>query len=150
MAKKPSSRASKNAGAESTVEFSTEYSPTETIMESTAQTEPHDSEVSKSTALTSVAVAVEGLKEGASQARRAAGELLPNVGRACSKVVYTGFYGVSYGVVFSGLLIGSLIPKSSAVAKGVCDGADSATKAFAKRREEKAAIAPADEGLAAT
>ncbi|MDD2768171.1 MAG: hypothetical protein PHT19_05530 [Methylococcus sp.] len=119
-------------------------------MESTAQTETQEPDASRSTALTSVAVAVEGLKEGASQARKAAGELVPTVGRAVSKAVYTGFYGLTYGVVFGGLLIGSLIPQDSIIAKGMSDGADSASKAFAKRQEEKAEIGASDEGLAAT
>ncbi|UZR28595.1 hypothetical protein [Methylococcus mesophilus] len=114
-------------------------------MESTAETE-----ASKSTALTAVAVAVEGLKEGASQARKAAGEFVPALGRTVSKVVYTGSYGITYGVVFGGLMIGSLIPKNSAMAKGVCDGADSAVKAFTKHKEDQASIAASEESVATT
>jgi putative methionine-R-sulfoxide reductase with GAF domain len=114
-------------------------------MESASETE-----TSESTALTAVAVAVEGLKEGASQARKAAGEFVPALGRTVSKIVYTGCYGITYGMVFGGLMVGSLIPKDSAVAKGVCDGADSAVKAFTRRKEEKAPIASSEEGLAAT
>ncbi|CAI8730689.1 conserved protein of unknown function [Methylococcus capsulatus] len=145
MAKRPSSRTSQDTGVESPPTPPTEATAPETSMESASGTE-----ATKSTAITAVAVAVEGLKEGASQARKAAGEFVPALARTLSKVVYTGSYGITYGLVFGGLMIGSLIPKDSALAKGMCDGADSAVKDFTRRENERAALAASGEGMATT
>lgn len=79
----------------------------------------------------------EGIKEGMGQPREAMEEFLPMLRETLSKAVYTTCYGISYGVVFGGLVIASLLPKESMIRKGICDGAESATRSFCERQEEK-------------
>lgn len=51
-----------------------------------------------------------------------------------SKTVYKTFYAVSFGVVFSSLLVAKLlVPKNSMAAKGLHDGTTAAKKAVAEK-----------------
>jgi hypothetical protein len=79
----------------------------------------------------------EGIEEEVAPSREDVGEFLPMLRETLSKAVYTTCYSISYGVVFGGLVIGSLLPKGSLIHKGVCDGAESAARAFRERWEEK-------------
>lgn len=46
------------------------------------------------------------------------------------RMVYGTVYGMSYGVVFSALLLGALIPGSQLIGKALEDGSDSAKRDF--------------------
>ncbi|MGX2030188.1 MULTISPECIES: hypothetical protein [Methylocaldum] len=77
----------------------------------------------------------EAIKEGAEHARSAFAELIPEVGGMIHKGVYSGFYYLSYGVVFGSLMVANLLPAHSAMEEGVRDGAEAARKAFEGRHE---------------
>lgn len=64
----------------------------------------------------------------------AASNALPFAGAAWRKSVYTGFYYLTYGVVFGSLALASLLPSDTAMSKGIHDGAEAARKDFANRR----------------
>jgi hypothetical protein len=65
-----------------------------------------------------------------------------------SRAVYKAFYGVSYGVVFSSLLVGKLIiPKNSLVESAIHDGAVAARKAV--EAEQAAAAEVVEESAVA-
>lgn len=94
----------------------------------------------------------ESSKEGMSQPREVVKEFLPMLRETLSQALYTTCYGISYGVVFTGLVIGSLLSKESMIRKGICDGAESATRAFYERQGEKSVggEAPPREGESMT
>jgi hypothetical protein len=55
-------------------------------------------------------------------------------GNIVSQAVYTTFYAVSFGVVFSSLLLSKLlVPKNGVVAKGLHDGSIAARKALVEK-----------------
>lgn len=93
----------------------------------------------ESTTGTPLAVAMEAIKEGSSEAREAAAEFIPAVGQGLKKAVYQTFYGVSYGVVYSALVVASLVPTNNVMGEGLRDGAEDAGKAFRRREEERTA-----------
>lgn len=91
---------------------------------------------------------ISAFKEGASDAREAAANFIPSVGKLVHQGVYRGFYAVTYGVVFGSLVVGSLIPTNNAMGEGVRDGIDAAQKAFkSKKAVAETKEAPAEEGL---
>ncbi|MCU0733951.1 MAG: hypothetical protein MUF20_00310 [Methylotetracoccus sp.] len=75
------------------------------------------------------------ISESAADACSAASNVLPEAGKLVRKVVYKGFYYATYGVVYSSMVVGSLIPSHSAVGEGLHDGAAAARKDFASRGE---------------
>jgi hypothetical protein len=59
-----------------------------------------------------------------------------------SRTVYNTFYAVSFGVVFSSLLVSRLlIPKNSIIAKGLHDGSVAAQKAIEEKEPLFAEVA---------
>lgn len=70
------------------------------------------------------------IREGASDARRAAAGILPAMGAMVRKGVYNGFYYGSYGVVFGALVVSRLVPSNNAVGQGIHDGAVAAREDF--------------------
>lgn len=87
------------------------------------------------------------ISESAADACSAASNATQAAGKAARKTVYSGFYYLTYGVVYSALFVGSLIPANNAMGEGVHDGAAAARKAFDAHRQqaaEAAAAAPAD------
>jgi hypothetical protein len=89
----------------------------------------------------------EAIREGAHDACSAAAGFLPSVGGMIHKGVYHGFYYLTYGVVFSSLVVGSLIPSNNAMGDGVRAGFKAAKDDF--EAQKTAAGGPAaDEGLA--
>jgi hypothetical protein len=75
------------------------------------------------------------ITEGAADACTAASTVTQAAGKAARKTVYSGFYYVSYGVVFSALLVGNLLPSNNAMGEGVHDGALAARKDFDARQQ---------------
>ena len=75
------------------------------------------------------------ISEGASDACAAATNAFPAAGKALRKSIYTGFYYVTYGVVFSSLAVASLIPTDNAMGEGSRAGAAAARKDFGSRKE---------------
>ncbi len=95
----------------------------------------------------------EAIKEGAEHARSAFAEFVPELGSIVHKSVYSGFYYLSYCVVFGSLMIASLLPEHNAMEEGVRDGAEAAKKAFAGRHKgtyEAARTGVSEEGLTTT
>jgi hypothetical protein len=93
----------------------------------------------------------DAIREGASDAREAVAGFFPAIGNAIHKGVYNGFYYATYGVVFSALVVGRLIPSNNAMGEGVHDGFEAAKKDFAEREAAAQAApeaVPMDEGLA--
>jgi hypothetical protein len=86
---------------------------------------------------------VKAITEGAAGACSAAANIVPATGKVVRKTVYSGFYYVTYGVVFSSLMIGSLIPTNNAMGEGVQDGVSAARKAFKERQDSSAVSAAA-------
>jgi hypothetical protein len=84
-----------------------------------------------------LAVAAEGLREGAGDARAAAARLIPAVKQAVSKGVYRTFYGISYGAVYSAMVVANVIPTNNAMGEGLKRGAESAKEAFRKQHTEQ-------------
>ncbi|BBA34923.1 uncharacterized protein sS8_2980 [Methylocaldum marinum] len=129
----------------------------EILQESTIPTtsESHEEAVMETTALdtvpaTPVQAAVQGLQNGASDAREAVSGTVSNVSQTLSKLVYNGFYYLSYGVVYSALAVSNLIPTDNAMGEGLQAGAEAARKSFDEHQKERAAAfePPADAGLA--
>lgn len=59
------------------------------------------------------------------------------------KLVYGTVFGISYGVVFTAILLGKLIPGSGLMRRAMGDGADSAERFFEARDGVPEEIAPA-------
>lgn len=83
--------------------------------------------------------ATEAVKEGAFDAGKAVSNVIPAIGRFCSKTVYGTFYYLSYGVVFSSLTIAHLVPLDNAMGEGLHDGTAAAKKAVKKHEAKRAA-----------
>jgi hypothetical protein len=60
-------------------------------------------------------ITAEDLRERAGQPHEAAEEFLLKLRETLSKAVYTTCYGISYGVVYGGLVIGSFLPKGGII-----------------------------------
>lgn len=80
--------------------------------------------------------AMEAVKDATADAAEAAAKAPEEIRKLLSRTVYGGFYYLSYGAVFSALTLARLIPKNSAVARGIRDGAAAARETF--EAEEKA------------
>jgi hypothetical protein len=92
--------------------------------------------------------AVKAAKDGAADAKTAAGKALPAAGRFLSRFVYTTSYTFSYGVVFPAVLIAKSMPANNAIVHGFVDGARAASEMVdqVKHRQLKA---PAKTAVAA-
>jgi hypothetical protein len=70
--------------------------------------------------------AVEAVRGGADDARARVANVIPAAGRCVSRFVYGTSYSISYGVVFTAVLIARAIPKNNAAVHGLIDGAHAA------------------------
>jgi hypothetical protein len=70
--------------------------------------------------------AVQAAKDGATHAREAAADLLPESGSLLSRIAYNTCYAISYGVVFPSVLIAQSVPHNNAFVHGLIDGAHAA------------------------
>ncbi len=96
-------------------------------------TGPHDPMKTIADALES---AVQAAKDGATNAREAAQEFLPESGSVLSKVAYNTCYAISYGLVFPSVLIAQSIPKDNAFVNGLIDGAHAAKDLVAEMKNK--------------
>jgi hypothetical protein len=70
--------------------------------------------------------AVQAAKDGASNAKEAAANFLPESGSMLSQLTYKACYAISYGLVFPSVLIAQSIPHNNAFVHGLIDGAHAA------------------------
>jgi hypothetical protein len=96
--------------------------------------------------------AVKAAKDGAADARVAAGKALPAASRFLSRFVYTASYTFSYGVVFPAVLIAKSVPTNNAIVHGFVDGAQAASEMVdqMKHRQLEAPAAPSSARSRAT
>jgi hypothetical protein len=71
--------------------------------------------------------AVQAAKDGASNAKTTAGNMVPAAGRFVSRAIYTMSYSLSYGFVFPAVFLAKSIPADNAIVHGMIDGANAAT-----------------------
>jgi hypothetical protein len=90
------------------------------------------------TAADAMALAAQAAKDGAADAQARVSEAMPAINRFLSRLTYTSFYSLAYGVVFPTLLLVKAIPQDNAVVHGMLDGGAAARDAVAKWRKEKA------------
>jgi hypothetical protein len=75
------------------------------------------------------------IREGASDARRAAADILPAIGAMARRGLYNGFYFGSYGVVFGALVVSRFVASNNAVGQGIHDGAVAAREDFEAHKQ---------------
>jgi hypothetical protein len=80
--------------------------------------------------------AVQAAKDGASNAREAATNLLPESGNILSQMTYKACYAISYGLVFPSVLIAQAIPQNNAFVHGLIDGAHAAKDMAAEMKSK--------------
>jgi hypothetical protein len=80
--------------------------------------------------------AVQAAKDGATHAREAAQEYLPESGSMLSKVAYNTCYAISYGLVFPSVLLAQSIPHNNALVHGLIDGAHAARDMAAEMKNK--------------
>jgi hypothetical protein len=80
--------------------------------------------------------AVQAAKDGATNAREAAAEYLPESGSLLSKVAYNTCYAISYGLVFPSVLLAHSIPQNNAFVHGLIDGAHAARDMAAEMKNK--------------
>jgi len=83
--------------------------------------------------------ASDAIKSGAGDAKTAAAKVYPATQRIFSKSVYATCYYLSYGVVFSSLLVAGLVPKQTPIYFGFVDGAAAANDSIKKMTSQRAA-----------
>jgi hypothetical protein len=72
--------------------------------------------------------ALQAARAGAADARAMAEKVIPGASLFLSRFIYTTCYTVSYGVVFTGLLVARAVPKDNPAIQGLVDGAKAATE----------------------
>lgn len=87
-------------------------------------------------------IALVGVKKGATAAKQAASKIASAPSRLFDIGVYGACYGISYGVVFTSLVIEKMLPTNGLVTKGFHDGAKVARKDFKTRQEKQ--VSPKD------
>jgi hypothetical protein len=80
--------------------------------------------------------AVQAAKDGASNAREAAANFLPESGNILSQWTYRACYAISYGLVFPSVLIAQSIPQNNAFVHGLIDGAHAAKDMAAEMKSK--------------
>lgn len=80
-------------------------------------------------------IALVGIKKGAIAAKQAATKIASAPSRLYDSAVYGACYGISYGAVFTSLVIVKMLPANSLLMKGFHDGAKVARKDFKTRQE---------------
>jgi hypothetical protein len=88
-------------------------------------------------------IALAGAKKGAAAARKSAAVAKKTMGKivkapaiVLDKTIYGACYGISYGAVFTSLMIEKALPTDSVAMKGFHEGAEIARKDFESRREK--------------
>jgi hypothetical protein len=89
----------------------------------------------------------DALRQGAAAGAQAAADIWPAIGEVVSRTVYGTCYYAAYGVTFGALTLASMVPRGTAVEKGLHDGSEAAREAFEGREQ---VVYPADEGTATT
>ncbi len=82
----------------------------------------------------------DAVKEGVADATKTVNTVLPAIGKVVSKTVYNGCYYISFGVTFSALTVGKLLPIDNVVGRGLHDGAEAAKDTITRRAEEVAEV----------
>jgi hypothetical protein len=91
------------------------------------------------TAADAMALAAQAARDGAADAQARVSEAMPAISRFLSRLTYTSFYALSYGVVFPTLLLVKSIPTENAMVHGLVDGGAAARDAVVKMCNEKTA-----------
>ncbi|HEY8034775.1 MAG TPA: hypothetical protein VIF37_04220 [Methylobacter sp.] len=81
-------------------------------------------------------IALVGVKKGAIAAKEAATKIAAAPSKVFDSAVYSACYGMSYGVVFTSLAIGKMLPVNSHAMKGFRDGVKVARKDFNAHQEK--------------
>ena len=90
--------------------------------------------------LKSVATAMaNAVRDGAGDAVLRAQQAVPAAGKFVSRAVYSGFYYLSYGVVFPTLLVTNFVPGFGPIGDGLVGGAHAALDVVAEMKEKSAA-----------
>lgn len=92
-------------------------------------------------------IALVGIKKGTVAAKQAATKIASAPVRLFDSAVYGACYGVSYGAVFTSLVIANMLPANSLIRKGFHDGSEVAHKDFVIRQEK--AVKPEDKTVVA-
>jgi len=100
-----------------------------------ATTQPVDPLKSVASAM---ATAAEAVRDGASDATSRVQKLGPATTQFVSRVTYSGFYFLSYGIVFPTLLVTNYVPGMHPVANGLTDGAVAASDYVKEMRAKRA------------
>jgi hypothetical protein len=85
-------------------------------------------------------MAVQAAKDGASNAKTTAEQMVPAAGRFLSRAVYTMSYSLSYGCVFPVAFIAKSLPSENAVMHGLIDGARAANDWVDELKHHKAEL----------
>jgi hypothetical protein len=96
-----------------------------------------------------MAAAADAMKKGTADARSAAAQAVPAVQSALAKGVYVATYYTAYGIVYSALSVGHLIPADSAFGYGMRDGAAAARDATSNSRPKPRSVTAAPSRRAA-
>jgi hypothetical protein len=82
---------------------------------------------------------VAGVKKGALAAKQAASKIVSAPSQILDNTVYGICYGLSYGAVFSSLMVTKMLPANGSVIKGFHEGAKVAHKDFKTQKQERVA-----------
>ena len=82
-------------------------------------------------------IALIGIKKGAIAAKQAATTIASAPSKLFDSAIYGVSYGLSYGAVFTSLVIVKMLPVNGQVIKGFHDGAKVARKDFKSRQEKR-------------
>lgn len=92
-------------------------------------------------------IALAGAKKGAAAAKKSAAAAKKAVvkvvnapGILLNKTIYGACYGLSYGAVFTSLMVEKALPSNGAAMKGFHEGAEYARKDFESREEKHATL----------
>jgi hypothetical protein len=80
---------------------------------------------------------VVGVKKGALAAKQAASKIVSAPSKILDNSVYGICYGLSYGAVFSSLMVTKMLPANGSVIKGFHEGAKVAHKDFKTQGQER-------------
>jgi hypothetical protein len=73
-------------------------------------------------------LAVRGARQGSADARQAAERFYRSGSLFAARFIYTACYTMSYGVVFSTVMVARSIPRENAAVRGLVDGSGAARR----------------------
>lgn len=85
-------------------------------------------------------IALAGVKKGAAAAKQAVNTIAAAPSKILDSTVYGACYGISYGAVFSTLMVVKILPADGLVIKGFQEGSKAAHNDF-KTHEQKHTVA---------